>query len=370
MNELSPVEVISTELPETQSLEDEMYWVTFRYLTLTRQYEPVTIEDLFKYLKKNHVLSETDTPESVYAEVLGWSRTIEADALEKNRQGKIIYLPEEDSISFAATSAELAAESVKLRIKKLSTRAVKQVIPKPTATPDNETPQPIEAVGTAETSPLPHINPPTEDELLIGVEAALDKEGLVRQQAIKNSFIPEGVDDVTRQRLQDAIQTVIDGLVEKGVLSKVARNNVRWLSFNPSVPAIEKDSPKTINPEIAVLIFNALSNRGLHWQQRFTIKELWANISIGVAIGKDDEILLKQQCRLLADIGVLEAGEAKLKSRSSALSRAASQRVFKVGFQSQAMKEAALRACSDGDLLIQLLEATAANSSAAATRRS
>lgn len=348
---------VATE--QEQGVED-MYWSAFRFLTLTKQYESVTVDELFQHLKKNDLLLDDDTPDSVYDAILDWADMMNADALEKERVGKVIYIPQTDSFAFAALSTEAAKESVKKQIaaRKISAPVLSQTVTeRPIAKMPTANEQVVEQPAAEIIDAV--IEVPSEEQILDAIETYAGPDGLVKQQALKARFIPEGLDDVTRQRLQDSIQTVIHSLCAKGFISKTQKNNAQWLfvpgEVAPVVSSQERDESQEINTTFAVIIFEALLSQSTHWQERSTIKELWANMNTGASMDKDAELVVKKQCRLLASKGILEAGEAKLRSGRGGMSKAASQRVFKVGFSSQQMKDYAKRAVSDQELLERLL---------------
>jgi len=370
MSELSLSHSENVIKSEQEPVEDDMYWVAFRLLTVSRQYEAVSSDELYAHLKKNDVLIDGDTPETVCAEVLSWADTIEQDATEKGRPGKLVYIDKTDSISFAALSTEAASELVRRQTaSRLSSLAVRATIQKPMVEDVQEVlnqklVKPVEETKVQqpeEEVSLPEIityEVPTENEVLSVILESGGREGVVRQQTIKASFIPAGIDNASRMVLQDSIQTVIESLCSQGLISKSTKNNARWLHVTSAETVKanpEKKNHEEIDRTFAIMIFQSLRELGAHWQQRFSVKELWDRMNTESAFTKEIEVVLKRQCRLLAEIDILEKCESKLNTSSSGTSKGAKKRVFKLGFASQQAKEAAIKATTNNEALTQLL---------------
>lgn len=323
---MSEQEIIPTQEPEP-AVED-MYWIVFRYITLTHRYEPVDVATLVTHLRRNGVLSDDDTEQTVFNEIMGWASAIEEDAGQLNRRGKVVYLEKEDAIVFAALGvSDLETQAAQKRQKSIAQKAISTVT---LVMPDDESPTAVE-------------KPPlTLDDMSEELRQTLhlNPEAMVRQAELKRMFIGK------YETTEESVQQFIDQLCAEHLYKKVRKQNAVWLRLdndeepdeNTVVLKAQKQFENEMNAGLMMQILTSLSGPRLHVQQRFTISELWKLIDGKGQLTAEQEQILKKQCRLLSKLGLVEVGQVRQR-RGSNLSRSASHHVFKVGLASQDVKQ-------------------------------
>ncbi|HWT40728.1 MAG TPA: hypothetical protein VN081_05715 [Dongiaceae bacterium] len=326
-----------------------MFETVLRYLTLTRRYEPVSVEELFDHLKRNHLIEQTDTSDTVLDEVLGWADVIERDAAELGRPGSLVYDEATDMIGFAAPNEEILhldfEQQRARRIGKTSVlRALDLSVQPHEAGEEHKPIEPplhlVEEEHETMTEPedlavKPEYPPYTTDEVRTAIQEAIDKssKGDIKQTELKQALIALRP-SVTHEDLQPHI----DLLCEQGVFKKVRLNKLMWLRVSDGIiEASPKDKENEINIPTAISILRTLTASGIHPQQRFEVSDIWRSMGNSGRVPEGIANELRRQCRLLSKKGLVAVEQMKRKGGSQ-LSRSATHQVFKVGIASSEVK--------------------------------
>lgn len=179
---------------------------------------------------------------------------------------------------------------------------------------------------------------------------------------------------------EDEIEAALSALVENGTLYRYREGGRSWFTFDSDLADTKReayraaraarkensmheegeiDTEEIIDFALAERVLGVFIGRARHVQQMLTVKEvwlaMWGEVNIDErAFTADSARDIRDVARKLSDVHLMVT-DTRGQSRG-ALSRSASQRVFKVGLKSQAVKETLQATQSREGTIIPLLK--------------